>query len=119
MRDRLRIAMLLAALGAAVPAVAEMEPALEWDPFERPEGYRDVRRSGRGANRSAESFAPVLRATLVAGPESLVNLGGEILGVGEETHGYRLVEVRPFEAVFEKGGQSVVLEVLVSSQGAR
>jgi hypothetical protein len=57
------------------------------------------------------SGEPVLRATLVAGEASLADLGGVVLAVGEQTHGYRLVEVREFEAVFERGGENLVLGV--------
>ena len=51
----------------------------------------------------------VVKATLVAGSQSMANLGGVILQIGEETHGYRLIEVREREAVFERGETSVVL----------
>ena len=54
---------------------------------------------------------PVLSATLDSGAESLANLGGVVLKIGEETHGYRLVEVRLWEAVFDRNGVSVVLAV--------
>ena len=40
-----------------------------------------------------------------------MNLGGEILSIGEEAFGYRLLEVRPFDATFEKDGRRVRLEV--------
>ena len=56
-------------------------------------------------------WSPVLAATLVAGSESMVNLGGSILRLGEEAHGYRLVEVGHWEAVFEKGGERVTLSI--------
>ena len=38
-------------------------------------------------------------------------LGGVLLGVGDVAHGYRLREVGPFHAVFDKDGSEIVLEV--------
>ena len=52
-----------------------------------------------------------LRATLVGGRRSSVNLGGSILGLGDEVAGYRLVSVREGEAVFYKDGESIRLFV--------
>ncbi len=52
-----------------------------------------------------------LRATLVAGRRSAVNLSGWILGLGEELAGYRLVSVREGEAVFFKDGETIQLFV--------
>jgi hypothetical protein len=54
----------------------------------------------------------VLTATLVDAEQSFANLGGVVLKIGEETHGYRLVEVRIWEAVFDKDGADVVLSVV-------
>lgn len=48
-----------------------------------------------------------LRATLVAGRRSSVNLGGSILSLGDEVAGYRLVSVREGEAVFYKDGEAI------------
>ncbi len=52
-----------------------------------------------------------LRATLVAGRRSTVNLSGWILGLGEELAGYRLVSVREGEAVFSKDGETVQVSI--------
>ncbi len=49
---------------------------------------------------------------MVAGERSLANLGGVVLKLGEDTHGYRLLEVREWMAVFSKDGERVVLAVL-------
>ncbi len=108
----------LAAAPFAADARGDAGPELRFDPFVIPEldeQRGDLRR--RGANRGrprpgrAEAWQPVLRATLVAGAASLANLGGTILGPGEQTHGWTLVEVRRFEAVFLHQGERVVLGV--------
>lgn len=50
-------------------------------------------------------WTPQLRAVMVAGPDSMVNVDGAMVRIGEELRGYRLVEVRDGEAVFAKGGK--------------
>ncbi len=101
--------MLIALLALGTPLAMAKEEAivLRFDPFERPD--RD-RVEYRGST-AAVVWSPVLKATLVAREHSLVNLGGTVLQLEEETHGYRLLEVRVGEAVFEKGGMRIVLTV--------
>ncbi len=105
------LAVSLLALGVAfaAPIAAEPPPAplpeLRFDPFAPPE-------LGEGtAADPAGAFVPVLRGTLVSGEGSLANLGGIVLRIGQEAEGWRLVEVGPFQATFERGGQLVVLDV--------
>jgi hypothetical protein len=119
LRERSLLLALIGALAWAVPAGAEpgSERLLRFNPFLRP----DLGAAGRGPDqpRAADAeWRPVLTATLVAGERSLANLGGVVLGLGEETHGYRLVEVREFEAVFENAGEQVVLPVEAHRSGA-
>lgn len=104
---RLGVALLLGLLGAGlVQAEERVAPALRYDPFARPDHAGAARRGGSGS-----AWSPELRATLVAGRNSIANLGGTIVGIGEETHGYRLVEVREREAVFERNGAKLVLAI--------
>ena len=117
MRSWLHGTLLLAAaaLAGSVAGGAEGEstPRLRFDPFERP----DLRGTARSADAppgagSVADWEPVLSATLVGAEQSYANLGGVVLKVGEQTHGYRLKEVRIWEAVFEKDGADVVLYVV-------
>lgn len=105
-------------ISAAAFAEGDRPPSLRYDPFRQPEvtANADGPRSGRG---EADDFQPVLRSTIIRGKRSLVNLGGEILAVGESTHGYRLVSVRPFEATFVKDGARVKLEVTADEEARR
>ena len=99
--------MAFLALGAP-PVMAEPEAiVLRFDPFELPD--LDRLEYGRSTSHVEQVWSPVLKATLVAGEHSLVSLGGTVLQLEEETHGYRLLEVRAGEAVFEKGGMKIVL----------
>lgn len=55
---------------------------------------------------------PDLRATLVAGKDSMVNVGGKLLSIGDEVDGYRLISVSEGRAVFERNTEQII--VLVS-----
>ncbi len=109
----MRPALLIVVLWAALAASAQNAgPTLRHNPFAGPpaaapvEGYAAVPAAAAEVSRS-----PELRATLVAGKRSIANLEGTILGIGEEAHGYRLLEVRDWDAVFMKDGARVVLEI--------
>lgn len=118
---RTALALLLVSLVAASAGARPLavEPELRVNPFERPDLSEAVdARSDAGADGQAR-WRPVLRGTLVAGSGSLANLGGTVLGLGEEAHGYRLREVRTFEAVFDKGDATLVLPVESDPEGER
>ena len=107
-RTAFRAALVLWLASATIAAGAP--PTLRFDPFrerEKPAGAS----AGARAETEDESFEPVLLSTVVGGRRAVANLGGELLAVGEESHGYRLVEVRAFDAVFVKDGKRVRLEV--------
>ena len=88
-------------------SMAEPPPLLRFDPFRPRE--EPVETSGKRAAKPA--FVPVLLSTVVGGDHPLVNLGGELLGIGEEAKGYRLLHVYAFEALFEKDGKVVRIEI--------
>jgi hypothetical protein len=54
---------------------------------------------------------PQLRAVLVAGNRSTINLGGTMLSIGETWSGYRLLSVRDSDAVFIKDGAKITLSL--------
>ncbi len=106
-----RIALLLAFVLGATAARGEEEPViLEHDPFARPAALAGAA-PGSGASRaSAASLGSAeLRATVVAGSESMANVDGVIVKMGEELNGYRLVEVGDRRAVFEREGARRIL----------
>jgi len=106
------IAVLLLA-SATAPAHAEDAPRLRFDPFALPDSESLMRMQPNADARLdvTSLWTPVLRATLVGEGDdsSFANLGGIVLMVGESTEGYRLLEVREWEAVFERGGEFVTL----------
>ena len=84
-------------------------PALRFNPFVRPD--LDGAQASSGRSPAAPAWSPVLKATLLAGNDSMANLGGVVLKQGEQTHGYRLREVRVREAVFAVDDELIVLSV--------
>lgn len=98
-------------LAAAAAGASDPEPPrLRFDPFARPD-LAAMPGVDAPAALGAAAWAPVLNGTLVSGKDSLANLGGIVLGLGEQAHGYTLVEVRAFEAIFEHAGEKTVLSV--------
>ncbi len=92
---------------------------LTHDPFKRPDLL--VKPPATNALPSADrnaaevSVAPLegdLRATIQAGSYSMVNVGGEILMLGDTLEGYRLVQVGEIEAIFEKNGIKRTLSLI-------
>ena len=105
----------LGAVMLLVPLVAGAEPAvteakLRYDPFQ-PLSLAPDEVGGAYGAAAKPGWRPVLHATLVGEHGAFANLGGEILRVGESTRGYQLVEVGPWDAVFEHGGSRVRLSV--------
>lgn len=90
-----------------VTMVANAE-RLSRDPFRPPAEFNDAP-ARPDALTSRQAFKPEIRGILVAGGQSLVNLGGEIIGPGEETNGYLLLEVGEEHAVFQRGDEVVTL----------
>lgn len=88
------------------------ESMLHFDPFKRPAILSKPAAPGKNPNQDTrEPWSPVLRATMLAGDFSMVNLNGVIISLGEEVDGYRLVEVGEQTAVFAKNGKRHVLSM--------
>ena len=102
-----RIAWIVAVALITVVANAER---LRRDPFQPPADYADAP-SRPDAIAGTRSSAPEIRGILFAGGRSLVNLSGEIIGPGEETSGYLLLEVAEDHAVFRRGDEIITLSL--------
>ena len=63
-----------------------------------------VPRRGRGRKHFAAEPDLQLRSILQAGDESMVNLNGKIMTIGDSYRGYQLVEVDKQSATFVKNG---------------
>ncbi len=113
---------LFSRLGFVVLAVYFLPQAfagdsLKHDPFARPLLSTPLP-SNTAAGTVVEEeipWNPQLIAVMVSGKNSLVNLDGIIIKIGEEKDGYRLVQVRDQEAIFKKGNKRIVLNMEMST----
>lgn len=88
---------------ALASASAADGPALRHDPFARP--------VEAAATPPAAPWQPTLRGVLLAGQGSLANVDGTLVAIGEKIEGHRLVSVSDRQAVFEKDGRRLVLDI--------
>jgi hypothetical protein len=64
------------------------------------------------AGSAPASSAPLeLRGTMLAGRDSLANIGGRIVGIGQEVDGYRIVSIHERRIVVEKNGDQRTLSL--------
>ena len=104
-------------LWGSATAFAAEPPALRYNPFSQPLRWADVRVPGAVTGGAPTSAAMELRATLLAGRDSLANVDGHILRLGEELHGYRLVEVSEGRAVLASDEDRLELDVNTDADG--
>lgn len=100
--------------GLIVPAVAA-DKNLTYNPFSKPEALAPVQTPSKTVMTTAQQAMNLpLNATLVSNQAPLAIVNGELLGIGEEIQGYRLLSVDEGRAVFEKQGQRHTLLLLGS-----
>ena len=114
------IAAICAALAVGTPCGAAFAQTrvLQHDPFSRPAlgGLPNMQGGGQAVpTRRAESATPApklkLHAVLVAGSNSIANVDGVMIRVGDSVQGYRLVAVEDRSAVFEKNNTRFTLQI--------
>ena len=99
------------AIGLALLAVpAAWATELERNPFRSPL-QQEANHAANAGGGDLDSDAVELRGILVAGSHSMVNLGGRIIGIGEEVDGYRLLSVAEEHAVFQHAGETITLHL--------
>jgi len=84
---------------------------LRHDPFQRPASFNNPVLGTTASQNTAPAALPRLRATLVAGEDSLVNVEGKIIGIGEVVDDYRLLSVDEGVAVFTKDDVQITLKI--------
>lgn len=106
-------ALLFAGLGGLALACQAAGSAgiLHKNPFAHPlpESSQPVQDAAGAAPEA--SLALELRGTMLAGAGSLANIGGMILGIGQEVDGYRIVSIHERQVVVEKNGEQRTLSV--------
>ena len=110
MNARLLALLLVGAAGTAVadppPPTNAPAPVLRHDPFRRPGG------TSTAAPQTVEAqWRPQLRGVLLSGRQSLANVEGQMVGIGESLDGHRLLSVTEYQAVFEKDGRRTTLDM--------
>jgi len=101
--------LMLTGSGALLAADTSPLLSLRHDPFEQPAFLRipgEARQSGPVVDATPNME---LRSILQAGNESVVNLNGEILMIGDSFKGYQLLEVGKQSATFIKDGAKIKL----------
>lgn len=115
-RVRRRLLLAVALLAYSAPSWAGSPPSLNFDPFRKKPAIVEVARTASNPPNE-QPFEAILHSTLGGGEHPLVNFGGQILALGEETHGYRLIEIGVFDATFMKDGKTFRLEVVSGERG--
>lgn len=118
MSARLRRVLYLSAGLACLPGLAPAQAdGLKHDPFARPVLAPRPAPAAPVPGDSVKApvpepvWKPELRAVMVAGPKSIVNVAGVLVRIGEQIDGYRLVEVHEETAVFVNNKKRVTLSL--------
>ena len=115
-----RILIALAALSLALTCGARESVELRTNPFIRPDlSLRAPEPTEASGPLHSTSRPTRLRFTLAAGPDSLVNVDGRTLRIGEEINGYRLEAVGADTAIFSNGEEILELKVRPNDLGRR
>ncbi|MCU7935403.1 MAG: hypothetical protein KZQ99_11050 [Candidatus Thiodiazotropha sp. (ex Dulcina madagascariensis)] len=80
--------------------------SLSHNPFSKPSILAAPKKVARIEQTVEEEFTFELTATLVSDDMPLVIAGGEMLSVGDEISGYRLISVGEGKALFLKNGKT-------------
>jgi hypothetical protein len=103
----------------AAPALAQQGRALQHDPFARPSpGALPGMKPAPGPRRVPPPAPPKLKlhGVMMAGPDSIANVEGSMVRIGESIQGYRLVAVHERAAVFEKDSATFTVAVGASER---
>lgn len=107
----LRVLVLLSVFGTAQGQTDDIETQDVRNPFARPVTViaPDARTRGRATQKAVR--VPKLHALLAAGPNSVANLDGKVMAIGEQHKGYRLLSVAEDAASFRYNGRDVTLRL--------
>jgi hypothetical protein len=85
---------------------------VQHDPFQKPV-LQQISDVGDEASKLAEEkpWTPKLTATLRAGRNSMANVNGKIIKLGETFNGYKLVKVEGMSALFIKKNRQIKLTI--------
>lgn len=101
--------VVLVAPYAAWVMAGNPDAGLRHDPFARPNLALAPASAAQASEVPAKEWKPQLRAVVVAGKSSMVNVEGTIVSLGGQIDGFRLTSVEERKAVFMKDGARVEL----------
>lgn len=88
-------------------------PRVQHDPFQKPviQETKNTEQQIADKPENQQAAAPKLIATLRAGRNSMANVNGKIIKLGQTINGYTLVRVEARKAVFVKNGKYTYLTI--------
>ncbi len=102
------IMLFILLLASSAVAWDESSPVeIKRDPFDHPALVKQMEQKKKPVIEETVNLK--LKATLVAKQDSMANVNGVLLNLGESIEGYRLLRVNEGEAVLEKNGKIVVV----------
>jgi hypothetical protein len=105
-----RLAMVSLMCITAVSYAGGSAHNLKTNPFVRPVDSPKQREAEESTEQL--SLVPlVLRGTVVAGQQSLANISGVVVSLGEEINGFKLVSIKQREAILLRNNDRRVLSV--------
>jgi len=80
-----------------------------YDPFQKPILIQSSLKNKSNVKSSTPSWKPHLIMTLRAGKNSMANVGGEIIRLGDSIAGYKLIQIDERAVVFMNQGKTTRL----------
>lgn len=104
------VAALLQSLAGGMARAVEAPEAPRHNPFQRPAATMQAAVTADG-QAVAEDTTPrlLLKSMLLAGPDTVVSINGQLLRLGESVDGWRLLSARAGRAVLAKGRERIEL----------
>jgi hypothetical protein len=105
------VALLLVMAGTPARS-ADAPEAPRYNPFHRPVAATAAAVAADG-QPAPEAAAPrlLLKSMLLAGPDTVVSINGQLLRIGESVDGWRLLSARPGRATLAKGRERIELNM--------
>lgn len=84
---------------------------INYDPFQKPALRKPSKPVSMRSEPELQEWSPKLTMTLRAGKNSMVNVGGVIMKLGEKNNGYQLIKVYERAAIFINQGKTTRLTI--------
>lgn len=85
--------------------------ALQINPFLRPVLEAVTTEGVKSTEQASSADSMQLRGTMLAGNNSVANIDGVIIGIGQYIHGYTLIAVQQRHVLLERNGTQMKLSI--------